>query len=464
MKIIIFFFLLIALPLYGGWECLQYEWSNNGFIGASVWNEQYAWLCGLQDAFGGVVWRTTDGGNNWTQNSPSSNTFFLHSIQFLDANFGVVTGCSLAVIFPVGAIYYTNNGGVSWTPASVSGITFLRIFMGLHFPDSQHGYAVATGGRIYITNNGGLDWNEQELPDTTHPYEQVFFLDSLTGWVVGGTSDTITYIAEKGVIVKTTDGGNSWTTQLEDYPLDIANIYFTDADNGWAVAYKDTSSPGYFLHTTNGGIDWTEIPGPNATLGRYALYDIEFLDSQEAWAVGGGDLSGWQNNHFAVFLHTTNGGSDWQLEELYPGSLPGTAPLTFDMYNNTFGIAAGTHLGIFRYSEVDIREVKDLRHKTTDIRLLCHPNPFTTVTTISFNLPRVSDYQNTRESDVELNIYDASGRLVKSFSLFTPHSSFIYSVSWDGKDNYGKILSTGIYYITLEADNTRFQKKIILMR
>jgi len=95
-------------------------------------------------------------------------------------------------------------------------------------------------------------------------------------------------------------------------------------------------------------------------------------------------------------------------------------------------------------------------------QLTAYPNPFTTSTTIS--IPRLSEHQNIRVSEVELKIYDASGRLVKNFSLFTPHSSLISSVSWDGKDNSGNELQGGVYFIRLTSGDIISIRKVILVR
>lgn len=97
--------------------------------------------------------------------------------------------------------------------------------------------------------------------------------------------------------------------------------------------------------------------------------------------------------------------------------------------------------------------------------LTVYPNPFSTSTTIFFILPRVSEYQNIRASEgIELEIYDLSGRLVKSFSLFTPHFSLISSVTWDGRDNSNNLLPSGIYLCTLISGEMKQSEKIILLR
>ena len=88
------------------------------------------------------------------------------------------------------------------------------------------------------------------------------------------------------------------------------------------------------------------------------------------------------------------------------------------------------------------------------------PNPFTTSTTIT--IPRISEHRNTRIS--ALKIYDVSGRLVKTFSLFTHRSSLITAVSWDGRDDNEKRLPSGVYYCRLNFGNTTLTKKILYVK
>jgi len=94
------------------------------------------------------------------------------------------------------------------------------------------------------------------------------------------------------------------------------------------------------------------------------------------------------------------------------------------------------------------------------------PNPFTSTTVISYSSLVIND-QLPMTNDLQclaLRIYDASGKLVKSFSLFTPHSSLIGSVSWDGRDNAGRILPSGIYFCNINVNSSVVRTRITLLR
>gem|GEM_PF-756651 len=83
------------------------------------------------------------------------------------------------------------------------------------------------------------------------------------------------------------------------------------------------------------------------------------------------------------------------------------------------------------------------------------PNPFNPETTIQYNI--------AKQGNVNLAIFDVQGRTVRT--LVTEHNKpGIYSVKWDGRDNYGNVVSSGIYFYQLNAENLNIMKKMIFMR
>lgn len=82
------------------------------------------------------------------------------------------------------------------------------------------------------------------------------------------------------------------------------------------------------------------------------------------------------------------------------------------------------------------------------------PNPVISSTKISFNLPETSQ--------VDLAIYNLKGQLVKE--LYSGVTSK-HTVMWDGKDEQGKTLESGVYlYRLLVNGKTEATKKLILMK
>ncbi len=84
-----------------------------------------------------------------------------------------------------------------------------------------------------------------------------------------------------------------------------------------------------------------------------------------------------------------------------------------------------------------------------------YPNPFNPSTSISFQIPTAGF--------VNLNIYDAAGKLVRT--LVDGHKTEgLHAVNWNGKDNNGAAVASGIYFYKLNAGSFVETKKMVLMR
>ncbi len=87
------------------------------------------------------------------------------------------------------------------------------------------------------------------------------------------------------------------------------------------------------------------------------------------------------------------------------------------------------------------------------------PNPFNNSTEIPFDLPQVSD----GTINVQLSIYDLNGRLIKTLvNEALPSGS--YQLRWDGKNQNGAIVPTGIYIYQLITPKFIQSKKMLLVQ
>ncbi|MCX7784653.1 MAG: T9SS type A sorting domain-containing protein [candidate division WOR-3 bacterium] len=76
-------------------------------------------------------------------------------------------------------------------------------------------------------------------------------------------------------------------------------------------------------------------------------------------------------------------------------------------------------------------------------KIIIYPNPFS----ITVQIRLGCDIKN-------INIYDKTGRLIKSFGS----EHYIY---WNGRDNYNRIVQSGIYFLGFEKKGKKFVRKII---
>lgn len=83
------------------------------------------------------------------------------------------------------------------------------------------------------------------------------------------------------------------------------------------------------------------------------------------------------------------------------------------------------------------------------------PNPFNPGTNIGFEL--------AEPSEVSISIYNVRGQLVRNFAPaeFEPGN---WSIAWNGKDNGGRGVSSGIYHIRMTAGKKSFTTKALLMK
>lgn len=102
------------------------------------------------------------------------------------------------------------------------------------------------------------------------------------------------------------------------------------------------------------------------------------------------------------------------------------------------------------------------------IALSARPNPFTKLTTVSFGIEHGAEHfvLEGRESssyrrDIELNIYDAMGRVVKSFAGLSPDIGHMLSVKWFGEDNGGKELPAGVYWLRMSTQTQISMLKLV---
>ncbi|MBN2366938.1 MAG: T9SS type A sorting domain-containing protein, partial [Calditrichaeota bacterium] len=83
------------------------------------------------------------------------------------------------------------------------------------------------------------------------------------------------------------------------------------------------------------------------------------------------------------------------------------------------------------------------------------PNPFNNTTTIRFETP-----VNIK---VKINIYNVLGQEIRSYTLF-PQERDIQTVVWDGRNQSGQPVSSGIYIYRIQAEEFSASHKMILIR
>ncbi len=102
-------------------------------------------------------------------------------------------------------------------------------------------------------------------------------------------------------------------------------------------------------------------------------------------------------------------------------------------------------------------KVEQLSEVALNFRLSqAYPNPFNPTTNIEFSVPK--------SCDVRLEIYDTSGRIVRRLIDGERYEPGVYRVVWDGTDDHGNRVASGVYLYRMIAGEFVATKKMVLTK
>jgi photosystem II stability/assembly factor-like uncharacterized protein len=218
-------------------------------------------------------------------------------LWFVDKDNGYICGGSSGP-----ALYNTTNGGFTW--ADVTGSTFTDPIYSIVFTDAATGYITTygSGSKIYKTSNQGYSWDLKYsyIP----PMRTITFASHEIGY-------TFPSIMEHVDVVKTNDGGETWTkvgnfTTLGQ-GLGVMDAFFTSIDRGFTV-----TNEGSIFRTVNGGASFTQC----LHSWYYSFTGVHFV-SPDTGFVSGYQPSDVCSSNCGILLKTVNGGNTWTTES-YP--------------------------------------------------------------------------------------------------------------------------------------------------
>ncbi len=139
------------------------------------------------------------------------------------------------------------------------------------------------------------------------------------------------------------------------------------------------------------------------------------------------------------------------------GTLMSPAMLRQHLIDTGWPQGAGGHIGPFvnlqAAFETQLVGIGDMPWGGGDApKLGNHPNPFTSATTLSFEL--------ARPAGVRLAIYDLSGRKVRSL-LEASRGAGRHTILWDGRDDAGRRASSGVYFYRVETGARVATRKVL---
>lgn len=231
-------------------------------------NESVGFVCGNT----GVIYKTTNGGANFTSVSLSINTT-LNDVFFINPNIGFVAGEN-------GTLYKTTNQGATWAPIPLNTTGIDKIL----FINDHEGYVTGNSGGIFKTTDQGNTW----IALSTNTQSRLYDIKYNTGKLYAVGSDNR--------LLKSSDMGQTWTQQrlIDAFPYnDLYSIGFV---NGTIVIGGQSN-----IYKSANGTNWNIlVPGIYPS----SLKSISFGNDNKGVIVG-------NQTGYSVVYYTENGGYNW---------------------------------------------------------------------------------------------------------------------------------------------------------
>jgi photosystem II stability/assembly factor-like uncharacterized protein len=401
-----------------GWN-VQTSGTTNALYSVKAVSQTVAWAGGA----GGTVLRTIDGGNNWENVGSSFGD--VYNITALDQWTAFVTTTPSATY-----IYRTTDGGQSWQEVYNLTGGFIDA---IHMFDATNGiaYGDPVGGEWVIlrTTDGGASWYRI----ATEPIQA----GSEAGWnnamsVVG--TDRIWFGTNNTRVYYTTDGGLTWGFAATTGTTNTYAVEFIDEMNGVAGGTAG-------VRTTDGGLTWFST----AVSGTGTIYGIGSAGTKDFWVARGANVH-----------RSTNVGESWSQE--YTGTLGTLYGTDFTTYSlQTTGYVVSSTGGIAGYyGDVTIVGIGEGDQLPKAFALHQNfPNPFNPTTTIKYDVKE--------PSRVVLKVYNILGQEVRTLVNQKETAGF-KSITWDGKNNHGQQVASGIYVYRVQMGNFVKSRKMMLVK
>ena len=298
---------------------------------SDVWftDADTGWACGSVKnsaaGEGGFIINTRDGGKTWKLQlgDPNSSTRAVAKLFFLDATHGWAA--------QYGSKLLRTTDGENWEPVGDFSANW-----GLSFISPQKGFHTE-GVRLKMTADGGVSWKDDyvchvKVEVNGLPHQEDCNLQAITFPTTSVGYAVTSEVSDKSsVVVKTTDGGDTWnvagfipqSTGLEN------SIGFVNESTGFVMTYQ-----GKMMGTTDGGKSWhgvaTSVPG-----GRPKL---EFA-SPTVWTMEG-----------KAWAYSTDDGKRWLSRDIaFPADVT-----AFSLPRSDRGYVVGSHGMIYRYRVVPV--------------------------------------------------------------------------------------------------------------
>ena len=305
--------------------------TSNALVQVQCLDESNIWVAGV----GGVVLHSSDGGEHWdaVDSGAPLNQGAWNSLSFVDEATGWFAGLRVTA--------RTSDAGGSWQGALIGGGSLAAPpFQNALFAVTSQ-VAWTAGADLYDVGGGNVlgvptlwrqsvdaDGKFQDYTEWVQPIGGIFydleFIGKDDAWAVGYSDQP----DPGGIIYRIQKASTDPIITMQPSGVDVSleGISLVDEQQGWIVG-----DSGLIMRTKNGGASWTS----QVSTVSDALWDVDFVDADRGWAVGEG----------GVIVSTKNGGAAWQATTWRGGE----QLTSVDFLNVDLGFAVGASGTILKW-------------------------------------------------------------------------------------------------------------------
>jgi photosystem II stability/assembly factor-like uncharacterized protein len=341
----------------------------------------------------------------------------------------------------------STDGGYHWSGAT-SGIYGNTNWSTPVIMDPNNNQVLYYGAeRVFRSTNGASSWTviSPDLTLTSYPR-----LGTITTLAVAPTNSKVIWAGtDDGHVWVTTNYGTNWTDRTTGLPFRwVTRVVADPTDENIAyvtfsgLKWKDPQP--HVFRTTNQGQNWTDISSnlPDTPINAFAID----LRRPNVLFVGT-DLGAY---------YSTNTGQSWQYLSI---TLPLVSVYDMKIHETANYLAIGTHARSMYKLDLslisDIESDQNPKLSQTFRLKQNYPNPFNPTTTIPYTI--------LYQTQVKLAIYNSLGQEVKTL-VNEEKPSGQYQISWDGRDNQGKLTAAGVYVYRLEAGGFSQSRQLTFLK
>ena len=357
----------LALAQTYNWKSLSAPPSTTGrYDDVFFLNENLGWAA---RGGNGTVFKTTNGGVSWTEQTVSSTTGqYFRNIEFLNENIGFVGTLN-------NNFYKTTNGGTTWTKVS-NIVPNIPAICGLDAVGTSTVYGCGawfSPAYVIKSTDSGNTWKFIDMSAYATALVEVLFIDENVGFVSGGDNDG-------AVILKTTNGGETWTQIYRtNEPGDYVWKMQLFEDHNKMFCSIESETQGKLLKTLDGGITWQTKNFPD-----HYVQAVGFVS----------ETHGWMGGHNSGFMETFDGGNTW-----VNNNLGGSLNRIF-FVNNNVAFASGNH--IYKMTSTGLATNETENEKVVNLKIEIAPNPIKD----KLNL----NVQYLHSDHIIIGLYDLTGK------------------------------------------------------